>query len=29
MRRPLVSFLLPILFLLACKVSEEEKIYQI
>jgi len=29
MRRPFLSFLLPILFLLACQVSEEEKIYQI
>jgi hypothetical protein len=29
MRRHLLSFLLPILFLLACQVSEEEKIYQI
>jgi ketosteroid isomerase-like protein len=29
MRRHLLSFLLPIVFLLACQVSEEEKIYQI
>ncbi len=29
MRRSFLSFLLPILFLLACQVSEEEKIYQI
>jgi hypothetical protein len=29
MRRHFLSFLLPILFLLACQVSEEEKIYQI
>ena len=29
MRRSLLSFLLPILFLLACQVSEEEKIYQV
>jgi hypothetical protein len=29
MRRSSLSFLLPILFLLACQVSEEEKIYQI
>ena len=29
MRRHLLSFLLPILFLLACQVSEEEKVYQI
>jgi ketosteroid isomerase-like protein len=28
MRRHLLSFLLPIVFLLACQVSEEEKIYQ-
>jgi ketosteroid isomerase-like protein len=28
MRRPILSFLLPILFLLACQTSEEEKIYQ-
>jgi hemerythrin superfamily protein len=28
MRRSLLSFLLLILFLLACQVSEEEKIYQ-
>jgi ketosteroid isomerase-like protein len=29
MRKHLLFFLLPILFLLACQVSEEEKIYQI
>jgi ketosteroid isomerase-like protein len=29
MRRSFLSFLLPILFLLACQVSEEEKIYQL
>ncbi len=29
MRRNVLSFLLPLLFLLACQVSEEEKIYQI
>jgi ketosteroid isomerase-like protein len=29
MRRHILSFLLPILFLLACQASEEEKIYQI
>ena len=29
MRRSLLSFLLLILFLLACQVSEEEKIYQV
>ncbi len=29
MRRDFLSFLLPLLFLLACQVSEEEKIYQI
>ncbi len=29
MRRSLLSFLLPILLLLACQVSEEEKIYQV
>ena len=29
MRRSLLFFLLPILFLLACQVSEEEKIYQV
>jgi len=29
MRRHFLSFLLPVLFLLACQVSEEEKIYQI
>jgi hypothetical protein len=29
MRRDVLSFLLPLLFLLACQVSEEEKIYQI
>jgi hypothetical protein len=29
MRRNFLSFLLPLLFLLACQVSEEEKIYQI
>jgi ketosteroid isomerase-like protein len=29
MRRNLLFFLLPILFLLACQVSEEEKIYQV
>lgn len=28
MRRQFLSFLLPVLFLLACQVSEEEKIYQ-
>jgi hypothetical protein len=28
MKRSFLSFLLPILFLLACQVSEEEKIYQ-
>jgi hypothetical protein len=28
MRRRLLSFLLPILFLLSCQISEEEKIYQ-
>jgi ketosteroid isomerase-like protein len=28
MRRPILSFLLPILVLLACQTSEEEKIYQ-
>jgi hypothetical protein len=29
MRRDVLSFLLPLLFLLACQVSQEEKIYQI
>lgn len=29
MRKSFLSFLLPILFLLACQVSEEEKIYQL
>ncbi len=29
MRKSPLSFLLPILFLLACQVSEEEKIYQV
>src|SRR4030065_2487352 len=29
MRRALVCFLLAILFLLACQISEEEKIYQV
>lgn len=29
MRRGFLSFLVPILFLLACQVSEEEKIYQL
>jgi len=29
MRRHFLSFLLPLLFLLACQVSQEEKIYQI
>jgi hypothetical protein len=29
MRKDVLSFLLPLLFLLACQVSEEEKIYQI
>jgi ketosteroid isomerase-like protein len=29
MKRSFLSFLLPILFLLACQVSEEEKIYQL
>jgi hypothetical protein len=29
MRRDFLSFLLPLLFLLACQVSQEEKIYQI
>jgi len=29
MRRSLLCFLLPIFFLLACQVSEEEKIYQV
>jgi ketosteroid isomerase-like protein len=29
MRKGFFSFLLPVLFLLACQVSEEEKIYQI
>ena len=29
MRRQFLSFLLPLLFLLACQVSQEEKIYQI
>jgi ketosteroid isomerase-like protein len=29
MRRHFLSFLLPVLFFLACQVSEEEKIYQI
>ena len=29
MRRSLLRFLLPIFFLLACQVSEEEKIYQV
>lgn len=29
MRRSLLCFFLPILFLLACQVSEEEKIYQV
>ena len=29
MRKRFLSFLLPVLFLLACQISEEEKIYQI
>ena len=29
MRRHFLSFLLPLLFLLACQVSQEEKIYQV